>query len=226
MSNIYGDQHRELQQHFDTTQLADRLEQMIVKTGLDWSDQAFIASRDMFFLSTIDHLGRPTVSYKGGDPGFIHIVDDQTIAFPSYDGNGMFLSMGNIQGSPDIGCLFMDMAQPNRLRLQGRATIDLQDPLLTLYPEADLVVRVAIQQVWVNCPRYIHRYDKVEASQFVPRVAVQTPIAPWKRLDAVQDVLPAKDAGRAAAAGGVLTPEEYGRLISGGETSGATLDDN
>ena len=214
MSNIYGDQHRDLQQRFDTTKLADRLEQMIIKSTLDERDRDFITSRDMFFLSTIDHLGRPTVSYKGGDPGFIYIIDEQTIAFPSYDGNGMYLSMGNIQSSPNIGCLFIDLQHPNRLRLQGSATIDLQDPLLARYPKAYLVVRVAIQQLWVNCPRYIHHYEKLEASKFVPSANVETPMAPWKRLDIVQDVLPAKDVGRAVEAGGLLTMAEYDRKLS------------
>jgi len=218
MSNIYGDEHRRLQAQFETRKLADRVEEMVIKSELDDMDKAFVASRDMFFLSTVDHQGRPTVSYKGGDPGFVTIVDDATIAFPSYDGNGMFFSMGNIAGHAEIGMLFIDFEKPNRMRVQGRATIQDNDPLLDLYKEADMIVRVAIQQTWVNCPRYIHRYQKVEPSRYVPRASDDTPLAAWKRLDVVQDVLPPKDVGRPEQAGGVITMEEYGEKVMKGET--------
>src|SRR5690606_25444151 len=134
-----------------------------------------------------DQHGRPTVSYKGGDPGFITIVDEHTIAFPSYDGNGMYFSMGNIAGNPNIGMLFIDFEVPNRLHLQGAASVTADDPLLANYAEAALIVRVRIQQVWVNCPRYIHRYQKLAPSQNVPRAECRAPLAEWKRLDAVQD---------------------------------------
>ncbi len=161
MSDFYGDEHRAFQDQFETRRMADLMEQAIFKTELDDMDRQFVQTRDMFFLSTLDHRGRPTVSYKGGDAGFIKIVDSRTIAFPSYDGNGMYYSMGNLAGNPEVGMLFIDFEKPNRMRLQGRASIMANDPLLAEYKEADLVVRVAITQTWVNCPRYIHRYQKI-----------------------------------------------------------------
>lgn len=217
MSEIYGDKHRDLQEQFETRKMADRLEEMIIKTELDEMDKGFVSSRDMFFLSTIDHQGRPTVSYKGGDPGFVSIVDDRTIAFPSYDGNGMFFSMGNIAGNANIGMLFIDFENPNRMRLQGSASIQDNDPLLANYVGAELIVRVAIQQTWVNCPRYIHRYKKLGASKNVPRAGEHTPLAVWKRLEEVQDVLPPKDVGRPEQEGGLITIEEYGEKVMKGE---------
>ena len=126
--SLYGEKHRALQDQFESRQLADVVEQTILKTALDDMDRQFVSTRDMFFLSTVDHLGRPTVSYKGGDAGFIKIVDDQTIAFPSYDGNGMYYSMGNLAGNPEVGILFIDFETPNRMRLQGRASITPGDP--------------------------------------------------------------------------------------------------
>ena len=174
-SHFYGDKHRALQDQFETRKMADLMEQAIFKTALDEIDKQFVSTRDMFFLSTLDHRGRPTVSYKGGDAGFIKIVDDQTIAFPSYDGNGMYYSMGNLAGNPEVGILFIDFETPNRMRLQGCASIMPNDPLLAQYKEADLVVRVAITQTWVNCPRYIHRYQKIGQSRYVPRPESETP---------------------------------------------------
>ena len=222
MTDIYGEQHRQMQDQFDSRQLADRLADTIVKTAVDAQDAAFISSRNMFFLTSIDHLGRPTVSYKGGDPGFIAIVDDKTLAFPSYDGNGMFLSMGNIASNPQVGLLFIDFAQPQRLRLQGQASISLDDPLLPQFHGADMIVRVAIDQLWTNCPRYVHRYAPVDASPYVPRPKVETPLAPWKRLEFVQDVLPAKDADSVEQAGGTLSPQDYMALLANTPPSGSS----
>lgn len=218
MSNIYGDAHRKLQEQFETRKMADRLEEMIVKDFLDEQDKMFVSTRDMFFLATVDHQGRPTVSYKGGDPGFIKIVDDRTIAFPSFDGNGMFFSMGNLANNPEIGILFIDFEVPNRMRLQGKASIQENDPLISEWVEADLVVRIAITQTWVNCPRYIHRYKKLGQSKNVPREEGKTPLATWKRIDAVQDVLPPRDVGRPEQEGGIITMDEYGEKVMKGET--------
>ena len=140
MSRLYGDTHRALQQEYDTEKLADVVEQAIVHDEVTSRDKAFIEGRDMFFLSTVDHQGRPTVSYKGGDPGFVKIVDRKTIVFPSYDGNGMFLSMGNLKATSHVGLLFIDFENPHRLRVQGDATISKDHPLMEVYKEADLIV--------------------------------------------------------------------------------------
>jgi hypothetical protein len=217
MSKIYGEDHRLLQEQFGTTNIATRLEDMIIKTELDDSDVAFIESRDMFFLSTVDHQSRPTVSYKGGDVGFIRVVNEKTLAFPSYDGNGMFFSMGNLARNPNVGILFIDFEVPHRMRLQGSASVTPDDPLLDDYKEADLIVRINIQQTWVNCPRYIHRYKRLGTSKYVPTVDAETPHAVWKRIDAVQDALPVKDQDKATLSGGVLTFEEYVELQRKGE---------
>jgi uncharacterized protein len=218
MSDFYGDEHRAFQDQFETRRMADLMEQAIFKTELDDMDRQFVQTRDMFFLSTLDHRGRPTVSYKGGDAGFIKIVDSRTIAFPSYDGNGMYYSMGNLAGNPEVGMLFIDFEKPNRMRLQGRASIMANDPLLAEYKEADLVVRVAITQTWVNCPRYIHRYQKIEQSRYVPRVERETPFCTWKRIEGFSDVLRPRDQGKVEAEGGLLTIEQYMEKVAKGET--------
>jgi predicted pyridoxine 5'-phosphate oxidase superfamily flavin-nucleotide-binding protein len=217
MSSIYGEAHRGLQDKFETRRLADRLEALTVKDFMDEQDQGFVSTRDMFFLSTVDQHGRPTVSYKGGDPGFIKVIDDRTIAFPCYDGNGMYLSMGNLSANPEVGILFIDFEVRHRMRLQGRASIQAQDPLVEAYHEAQFVVRVAISQTWVNCPRYIHRYKKLDPSRYVPRQDCDTPLAEWKRIDAIHDALPPSDDGRVEKAGGVLTMDEYYEKAAKGE---------
>jgi hypothetical protein len=180
-------------------------------------DQLFIEGRDMFFLSTVDEEGRPTVSYKGGDPGFVKVVNKNTIAFPDYDGNGMFYSLGNIASSAYVGMLFINFEKPERLRVQGTATVSDDDPLIGEYKEVKFMVRVKVDAVWINCPRYVHRMQKVRESRYVPREDSQTPLAGWKRIDIVQSVLPARDKGRAEKEGGTITVEEWFAMIAKGD---------
>jgi hypothetical protein len=216
MTEIFGPEQRALQDKFDTRRVADFIAGGFMVGELGEQDQAFIASRDMFWLSTIGADGAPTVSYKGGELGFVKVVDDKTIAFPSYNGNGMFYSVGNIAGSAKIGMLFMDFEKPIRLRLQGTATISDDDPLMSEYKEAQLVIRVTVDKVWPNCTRYIHRMQRTEQSRYVPREGADTPLAGWKRIDIVQGALPAEDQGRADAEGGQITVEDwFGKVATG-----------
>jgi predicted pyridoxine 5'-phosphate oxidase superfamily flavin-nucleotide-binding protein len=162
---------------------------------IDDADRVFIERMDMFFLATADADGRPQCSYKGGDEGFVSVLDERTVAFPCYDGNGMFLSMGNVLENPNVGMLFIDFvsARPARLRLNGIASIAEHDELLGRYPGAQFVVRVRAIQVFPNCPRYIHRMELVERSAYVPRADHEPPVPDWKRAAWACDVLPAGD---------------------------------
>jgi uncharacterized protein len=197
MADLYHDGNRRLQDRFDTRRLADRIDERLRHDHFDDDDRAFIEARDMFFLATADEHGRPQCSYKGGDPGFVRIVDEHTLAFPSYDGNGMYLSLGNVLRNPLVGLLFVDFASPKRLRVNGVASIDEDDPLLAELTEAQLVVRVRATDVLPNCPRYVHRMEPVERSRFVPREACETPVPDWKRREWAHDVLPAGDPAHA-----------------------------
>jgi predicted pyridoxine 5'-phosphate oxidase superfamily flavin-nucleotide-binding protein len=195
---MFHRQSRSLQDRFDTRRIADRIVEVLVKDTVDPNDAAFIEAQDMFFLATADGEGRPTCSYKGGDPGFVRAVDDRTLAFPNYDGNGMYLSMGNVAVNPEVGLLFIDFVSGNRLRVQGRATLHLEDPLMSDYEGAQFIVRVHVTQVFPNCPRYIHRYELVRRSKFVPRPRRATPVPDWKRSDWACDYLPDGDPARDA----------------------------
>jgi predicted pyridoxine 5'-phosphate oxidase superfamily flavin-nucleotide-binding protein len=217
MPTFYTNEQRAVQEQFETTRMADLLHQVIVHSEVQDAERAFIESRDMFFLATVDAQGQPTCSYKGGDPGFVKVVDPTTLAFPSYDGNGMFLSLGNIRTSARVGMLFIDFETPHRLRVQGSASVAENDPLLPTYPGADVIVRVAISAIFVNCSRYVHKYRRVAASRYVPRQACETPFAEWKRIDLVQEVLPPRDAGKTVKAGGTITVDEYEAKRSAGE---------
>ena len=148
---------RSIQDRFDTQALSDRIDALLVSETISEHDRRFIEDRDMFFLATADAEGRPTCSYKGGEPGFVRVLDPCTVAFPNYDGNGMYLSTGNVLVNPAVGLLFIDFERGHRMRLDGTASIDFDDPLREDYPEAQFVLRVRARAVYPNCPRYIHR---------------------------------------------------------------------
>ena len=190
---LYHQGSRRLQDRFDTRRLADRIDERLVRETIDDDDRAFIEARDMFFIATADDEGRPQCSYKGGDPGFVRVLDERTIAFPGYDGNGMYLTFGNALVNPHVGLLFIDFEGRKRMRLNGVASVDDADPLLSDYPEAQLIVRVRATEVFPNCPRYIHEYKLVKRSRFVPKAECETPVPQWKRSDWAHDVLPEHD---------------------------------
>lgn len=189
---------RALQDRFDTRALADRLDERLGRDAFTPEDRVFIESRILFFLATADAAGRPDCSHKGGDPGFVRVTGDSELAFPSYDGNGMFRSLGNVLVNPAVALLFVDFERPNRLRVNGLARIDADDPLLEEFAGAQLVVRVHATQVFPNCPRYIHRMSVAEPSAYVPRAGPPPPVPKWKRMDAFKDVLASGDPARDA----------------------------
>lgn len=195
---IYHAGMRRLQDRFDSRRLADRLEEKFGRAAFTEEDRAFIESRALFFLATADDQGRPDCSYKGGDPGFVRVTGAAEIAFPNYDGNGMFRSLGNGLVNPAVALLFIDFEQPRRLRVHGTATIQFDDPLRASLPGAQLVMRVRAEHIFSNCPRYIHRMPLAELSPYVPRAGAEPPVPAWKRFDAFRDALPRDDPARAS----------------------------
>jgi len=214
MTTLYGETHRAMQDRHETRRLADLLEAAIIRPTLNDDDVEFLATRDFFFLATVDPEGRPTVSHKGGDPGFVRVLDASTLIFPLYDGNGMFLSAGNIGATAQIGLLFIDFETPHRLRLQGEAS--LVEDGLSDFPGAALLVRVALSHVFVNCGRYIHRHVRTARARHVPDAAGQQPVPAWKRIDIVQDSLPARDQAPSREAG-TISIDEYETMRRRGE---------
>jgi len=195
MSNdtMYHAGMRQLQDVRETRALADRLEQVTVRSAFTDADRAFIERQPMFFVATADAEGRPDCSYKGGLPGFVRAIDATTLAFPDYDGNGMYRSWGNVLVNPAVGLLFLDFQSPKRLRVCGTATISAEDPLLNEFPGAVFVVRVLAERIFPNCPRYIHTMKLVEHSVYSPQANQTPPVPAWKSFDEFRDALPARD---------------------------------
>lgn len=216
MSELFGEAHRKIQDEFETRAMADRIIELACVSEVGDQERGFIESRDMFFLASVDKNGSPTVSYKGGDVGFLRVVDEKTLTFPSYDGNGMYLSMGNIEASSKVGLLLIDFENPHRMRIQGTAELSRDPKLLAGYKEAQLVVKVTVEQIFVNCPRYIHRYQRLSQSRYIPKDNVDTPMATWKRIDIMQDVIPESDRSRVDASGGTMPIEAWFEKVQTG----------
>ncbi|MBE0609037.1 MAG: pyridoxamine 5'-phosphate oxidase family protein [Dehalococcoidia bacterium] len=193
----HGQGAREIQDRFDTRRLADAITRNTVHATLSDGDRAFIERMDMFFIATQGANGNLDCSYKGGEPGFVRVIDEHTVAFPNYDGNGQYMTTGNILETGKVGLLFIDFQNQWRMRLNGTATIDFDDPLKAEWPEAQFVVRVTAEEVFPNCPRYIHKMELVERSVFVPKASCETPDPDWK--DYFEDALPEDQKARRAA---------------------------
>ena len=147
----------------------------------------------MFFLASVDRRGHVNCSYKGGEPGLVRVIDDRTLAFPSYDGNGMYLSTGNALDGGEVGLLFIDFERQSRLRVNGVARVVLDDALMAAYPEAQFIVRVHAREIFPNCPRYIHKMQTVEPSAYAPAEGHTPPVPEWKTRPVFREVLPPSD---------------------------------
>jgi len=189
----YHEGSRRLQDRFDTRRIADRLDEARYTDRIADDRRAFIEECDHFFLATADAEGRPDCSYKGGLPGFVRVTSPAELAWPDYDGNGQFRSLGNLLVNPNAGLLFVNWKQPRRLRVNGTVRVVADDPLLGTWPGAQLVVRLTVAQVFPNCPRYIHRVERVETSVYVPREGEDCPRPAWKDDPALADALPERD---------------------------------
>ncbi len=207
-----------LQQRFDTSALAAAELQVIVHDALSPHDRAFIAGAEMFWLASVDPQGMPTVSFKGGAPGFVAMPDDRTLQFPCFDGNGMFFSMGNIAATAQVGLLFMNFETPSRLRVQGRAALTDDPATVGQWPGAQFAVQVQISALITNCPRYIPKMQRLAGSRYVPDGQTgHAPVPGWKRIDAIQGVLPQRDQHKADAVGGLISMDDWGAMVAKGD---------
>jgi predicted pyridoxine 5'-phosphate oxidase superfamily flavin-nucleotide-binding protein len=189
MTINYHEGHRRLQDQFDTRCIADRLRQVTMRTAFTDDDKTFIEGLIFFFVATATAAGRPTCNLKGGAPGFVRVVAPDELAFPDYDGNGMFLTLGNITTNPHVGLLFIDFEMPKRLRVEGEASVSSDDPLIGRTVGAQLIVRVKARAIYPNCPRYIPKMQLIEPSIYAPRAGIDSPEPAWKGFPEFRDAV-------------------------------------
>ena len=183
---VYHEGSRRLQDAFDSRRIADRLAQVTLRKAFSDDDKAFIESAPFFFLATADAERLPDCSFKGGMPGFVRVTGPSELAFPDYDGNGMFRSLGNVLVNPNVGLLFIAMGEkPRRLRVNGVATVSRDDPLMQSFVGAQMLVRVTARAIFPNCPRYIP--TESAPSQYCPRPEYDPPEPAWKGFEVFKD---------------------------------------
>ena len=208
-SIMYHEGNRRLQDRFDSRRISDRLEAKLTRTAFTADDQAYIESVQYFFIATADAQGRPDCSFKGGPPGFVRVTGPSELAFPDYDGNGMFKSLGNLLVNPHVGLLFIAMHdKPKRLRVNGSATVRRDDPLLAETVGAQLIVRVTARAIFPNCPRYIPSMQLVAPSDYIPGAGCE-PLEPaWKSFEDFRDAVhPRQPTARGSQAGVAKPPD-------------------
>ncbi|MHB2167463.1 pyridoxamine 5'-phosphate oxidase family protein [Alsobacter sp. R-9] len=168
MDEFLTDSMRALQEKFETVRLAEKVRQRAFRSSFTAADRAFIDNAMFFFLATVDAGGRPQCSYKGGSRGFVRATGDAEVTFPIFEGNGLYLSAGNIAETGRVDLLFVDFEKQARLRVNGTARIDDQHPMLGRVRAAQLFIRVAVEEIHPNCSRHVHRMTFAEVSPHTP----------------------------------------------------------
>lgn len=193
---LYGDGARALQDEFDSRRLADRLQELTLHGEMNDGDIELIREQRAVWVATVDADGWPDVSYKGGLPGFVQVVDASELRLPIYNGNGMWRTLGNVLDNGRVALLFVDQSRPWRVRLHGTGAVLTDPAAVSAFHGAEAVLQVRVARVFPNCGRYIHRDDEV--SPFVPQPGHDTPVPDWKRIPILREVLPEHDPARHA----------------------------
>lgn len=193
-SELYGDGARRLQDELDTRRLADVLANRTLRGALNQGDIDLIRAQSTVWIATVDADGWPDVSYKGGDVGFVEVTSPGELRIPSYDGNGMMRTMGNIVDTGRVALLFIDTARPWRIRVHGTARVSIDPVDVVRHHGAEAVIIVSVERAFQNCGRYIHQEGEISA--FVPRPGEEPPVAHWKHYDDFRDALRPADRER------------------------------
>ena len=197
--NFYHDGMRELQDRYEGRAVADRIEDLRMHTIFTDEDRHFIESVPFFFLATAS-ADSVDCSFKGGMPGFVQVIADNQLAWPDYDGNRTYRSLGNIRSNSRVGLLFLSTdgtlfdGSAARLRINGCAEIDDSPEALATLPGAKRLVRVTVDHIFPNCPRYIPEMALVEPSVYSPREGHIPPEPEWKSRPHVKDIIDAEKA--------------------------------
>ncbi|MFI9274585.1 pyridoxamine 5'-phosphate oxidase family protein [Kitasatospora sp. NPDC052896] len=155
-----------MQQLRGTAERAADFYQRQVRPHLTPQMQAFIARQTMVFLSTADAEGACDASFRAGPPGFVLVLDDHTLAYPEYRGNGVMASAGNITENPHLGLLFLDFTGDRiGLHVNGTAHLRPDDALRTAYPHlpvetapgrrTELWVHISVDEAYIHCSKHI-----------------------------------------------------------------------
>jgi predicted pyridoxine 5'-phosphate oxidase superfamily flavin-nucleotide-binding protein len=166
----------DLQVRYGTRSRAEAFYKHQVLSYLNPQMCIFIARQEMFFLSTADAHGECDVSFRAGEAGFVHVLNEKVLVYPEYRGNGVLASLGNISENPHAGLLFIDFFRDKiGLHVNGTARI-LSNVELLNYPLVSDALRAAIgetsgrrperwvlitvEEAYIHCSKHIPRLEK------------------------------------------------------------------
>ncbi|WP_344329388.1 pyridoxamine 5'-phosphate oxidase family protein [Streptomyces macrosporus] len=160
-----------MQRRLGTVERADRFYDEQMLDHLNERMREFIGRQEMFFLATADRHGECDSTFRAGPPGFLHVVDERTLLYPEYRGNGVHASLGNIQENPHVGILMIDFFRARiGLHVNGRAEIVEDEAVRAAHPEltvdsvpgrrARMWVRVTVEEAYIHCAKHIPHLQK------------------------------------------------------------------
>ncbi|MDX2646777.1 pyridoxamine 5'-phosphate oxidase family protein [Streptomyces sp. PA03-1a] len=164
-------EHR-VQEEMGTADRADRFYTEQVLDHLNPLMREFTERQEMFFLSTADARGECDSTFRAGPPGFLTVLDERTLVYPEYRGNGVMASLGNLRENPHVGILMLDFTRDRiGLHVNGRARVVPDGAMRALHPwlpvdavpgrRPQLWVRVSVVEAYVHCSKHIPRMAKV-----------------------------------------------------------------
>ncbi len=188
--DFYHDGSLRMQEQFGSVGLAAHLARQYVLDRLQDEHIAWIREADCVYVATVAPDGQPECSYKGGLPGFIKVPDSASLEIPSYDGNGMYRTLGNASAVARIGLLFLFLEKHAKLRVNGTCEVSAEPGLLDTHHGAESVIQVGIRAVFENCPRYLHDRASGTYSRHCPRPGYRPPDPDWKLKPEYDGLLP------------------------------------
>ncbi|MBL1096278.1 pyridoxamine 5'-phosphate oxidase family protein [Streptomyces sp. 205] len=159
-----------------TADRADRFYDEQVLDHLNVRMREFIGSQEMFFLATADRHGECDSTFRAGPPGFLRVIDEHTVAYPEYRGNGVLASLGNIEENPHLGILMIDFLRYRiGLHVNGRARVVEDAEMRAAHPglpvdpvpgrRAAVWVEVTVEEAYIHCAKHIPHLQKVPAQR-------------------------------------------------------------
>jgi uncharacterized protein len=172
---IFTPSVKALQQARGSRRAYERMEQgRGFQTGIDDQMRGFIEAQTTLFMATANLDGQPYIQHRGGPPGFLHVLDEHTIAFADFTGNRQFVSTGNLADNPKAQLFLMDYAHRQRLKIWGEARVETDPALVERLMPAGYKARseqaiVFTVKAWdANCPQHIPQLIPVD--EVVPAI--------------------------------------------------------
>jgi predicted pyridoxine 5'-phosphate oxidase superfamily flavin-nucleotide-binding protein len=172
-----SDGEHQLQEKHNTTSRANAFYRHQVLGYLNPLMQAFVTKQEMMFVGTADRHGEADTSFRAGLAGFIRVLDQKTLVYPEYRGNGVMSSLGNISENPHVGLLFVDFTDQIGLHVNGRARIVEKDEFLRVASASEPFredippatgrgperwVVVSVLEAYIHCSKHIPHMQKID----------------------------------------------------------------